>query len=138
MISGNWLMEPVGWVSEAIPIAYRCKTSMGFAPLNPSYRPRRVRPSSPHSSRPTLLPTTSNYGDGVDCTPEVRHDSYSDSGGVTVRYRALFCANAVSNSRGDWREAFTGSVTNPDGRLEAEADFTSPRMIGQATKRRRT
>lgn len=39
---------------------------------------------------------------------------------------------------GDWREAFTGSVTNPDGRLEAEADFSTPRMIGQATKRRRT
>ncbi|QQO21641.1 nitroreductase family protein [Bradyrhizobium diazoefficiens] len=39
---------------------------------------------------------------------------------------------------GDWREAFTGSVTNPDGSLEAEADFSSPRVIGQATKRRRT
>lgn len=39
---------------------------------------------------------------------------------------------------GEWREAFTGSVTNPDGSLEAEADFSSPRVIGQATKRRRT
>lgn len=39
---------------------------------------------------------------------------------------------------GDWREAFTGSVTNPDGGLEPEADFSSPRVIGQATKRRRT
>lgn len=39
---------------------------------------------------------------------------------------------------GDWREAFTGSVTNPAGSLEAEADFSSPRVIGQATKRRRT
>lgn len=39
---------------------------------------------------------------------------------------------------GDWRESFTGSVTNPDGSLEPEADFSTPRMIGQATKRRRT
>lgn len=39
---------------------------------------------------------------------------------------------------GDWREAFTGSVTNPDGGLEPEADFSSPRLIGHATKRRRT
>lgn len=38
----------------------------------------------------------------LDCTPEVRHDNYSDSGVVTMRYRALFCANEVSNSRGDW------------------------------------
>jgi hypothetical protein len=38
----------------------------------------------------------------LDCTPEVRHDNYSDSGVVTMRYRALFCANAVSNSIGDW------------------------------------
>ncbi|MDH6261223.1 hypothetical protein M2427_005167, partial [Bradyrhizobium sp. BR13661] len=32
----------------------------------------------------------------LDCTPEVRHDNYSDSGVVTMRYRALFCAKAVS------------------------------------------
>lgn len=39
---------------------------------------------------------------------------------------------------GDWREAFTGSVSNPDGALEGEADFSHPRVIGQATKRRRS
>jgi hypothetical protein len=39
---------------------------------------------------------------GVDCTPEVRHANCSDSAVATVRYRVLFCANAVSNSRGDW------------------------------------
>jgi nitroreductase len=38
---------------------------------------------------------------------------------------------------GDWKEAFTGDVTNPDGALEPEADFSKPRVIGQATKRRR-
>jgi hypothetical protein len=39
---------------------------------------------------------------------------------------------------GDWKEAFTGNVTNPDGVVEAEADFSKPRVIGQATKRRKT
>ena len=39
---------------------------------------------------------------------------------------------------GDWKEAFTGNVTNPNGVTEAEADFSKPRIIGQATKRRRT
>jgi hypothetical protein len=39
---------------------------------------------------------------------------------------------------GDWKEAFTGSVTNPDGVVEAEAGFSKPRVIGQATKRRKT
>jgi hypothetical protein len=38
----------------------------------------------------------------LDCTPELRHDNYSDSGVVTIPYCALFCAKAVSNSRGDW------------------------------------
>jgi hypothetical protein len=39
---------------------------------------------------------------GLDCTPQVRHDNSSDSGFATMRYRSLFCSNAVSNSRGDW------------------------------------
>jgi hypothetical protein len=39
---------------------------------------------------------------------------------------------------GDWKEAFTGNVTNPDGVVETEADFSKPRVIGQATKRRKT
>jgi hypothetical protein len=39
---------------------------------------------------------------------------------------------------GDWIEAFTGNITNPDGALEPEADFSKPRVIGQATKRRKT
>jgi hypothetical protein len=38
----------------------------------------------------------------VDCTPGMRHDNCSDSAVAMMRYRALFCANAVSNSRGDW------------------------------------
>ena len=37
----------------------------------------------------------------------------------------------------EWKEAFTGAVTNPDGALEQEADFSNPRVIGQATKRRK-
>jgi hypothetical protein len=37
-----------------------------------------------------------------------------------------------------WKEAFTGNITNPDGTLEPEADFFfRPRIIGQATKRRK-
>jgi hypothetical protein len=39
---------------------------------------------------------------------------------------------------GDWKEALTGNVTNPNGVLEAEADFSKPRIIGQATKPRKT
>ena len=39
---------------------------------------------------------------------------------------------------GEWRDAFTGAVTNPGGQLEPEADFSKPRVIGQATKRRKT
>ncbi|WP_315806933.1 MULTISPECIES: hypothetical protein [unclassified Bradyrhizobium] len=38
----------------------------------------------------------------LDCTPEVRHDNFSDIAGCHDGYRALFCANAASNSRGDW------------------------------------
>jgi nitroreductase len=39
---------------------------------------------------------------------------------------------------GPWKDAFAGPVTNPGGELEPEADFSSPRVIGQATKRRKT
>lgn len=38
---------------------------------------------------------------------------------------------------GDRKEAFTGNVTNSDGVVAAEADFWKPRVIGQATKRRK-
>ena len=38
----------------------------------------------------------------LDCTPGMRHDNCSDSAVAMMRYRALFCANAVSNSSGDW------------------------------------
>ena len=38
---------------------------------------------------------------------------------------------------GEWMAAFTGPVTNPEGTLEPEADFSSPRVIGRATKRRK-
>ncbi|MCS3497562.1 hypothetical protein M2189_003480 [Bradyrhizobium japonicum] len=37
---------------------------------------------------------------------------------------------------GEWKEAFAGDLANPDGVLEQEADFSVPRVIGQATKRR--
>lgn len=37
---------------------------------------------------------------------------------------------------GEWKEAFAGDMANPDGVLEQEADFSVPRVIGQATKRR--
>lgn len=39
---------------------------------------------------------------------------------------------------GPWKDAFAGAVTNPQGKLEPEADFSKPRVIGQATKRRKT
>jgi hypothetical protein len=35
---------------------------------------------------------------------------------------------------GEWRAAFTSLVTNAGGALETEADFSSPFIIGQATK----
>ena len=35
---------------------------------------------------------------------------------------------------GEWKEAFTGTIPNPNGALEPEADFSKPRIIGQATK----
>src|SRR5258708_8834633 len=36
---------------------------------------------------------------------------------------------------GDWTEAFTGKVTNPNGVTEAETDFAKPRIIDQHTNR---
>lgn len=39
---------------------------------------------------------------------------------------------------GEWADAFTGSASNPDEIMEPGADFSSPRVVGQATKRRRT
>jgi hypothetical protein len=50
-------------------------TTMGFAALYPSYL--------------------------LDCTPQVRHDNLGDRAVATTGYRALFCANTASNSRGD-------------------------------------
>lgn len=38
---------------------------------------------------------------------------------------------------GEWDAAFTSRTSNPSGDLEPEADFTAPRVAGQATKRRR-
>ena len=38
---------------------------------------------------------------------------------------------------GEWGAAFTSAHPNPAGELEPEADFSSPRVSGQATKRRR-
>jgi hypothetical protein len=39
---------------------------------------------------------------------------------------------------GEWKEAITGIITNPNGAPEPEADFSKPQIIGQATKRRKT
>src|ERR1700754_1441132 len=39
---------------------------------------------------------------------------------------------------GEWKEAFASDVANPDCVLEQEADFSIPRVIGQATKRRKS
>src|SRR3954452_10030039 len=38
---------------------------------------------------------------------------------------------------GSWTHAFTTAVANPSGVLEEQADFSSPRTAGRATKRRR-
>ena len=38
---------------------------------------------------------------------------------------------------GDWLGAFATSVANPSGTVEDQADFSKPRIAGQATKRRR-
>ena len=38
---------------------------------------------------------------------------------------------------GQWDEAFTSANCNPGGELQEVADFSSPRTMGQATKRRR-
>jgi nitroreductase len=38
---------------------------------------------------------------------------------------------------GVWSDAFSTDVANPAGQLEEEADFTTPRVFGPATKRRR-
>ncbi len=37
---------------------------------------------------------------------------------------------------GDWLPAFTTAQSNPDEQLQAEADFSSPRVQGRATRRR--
>jgi nitroreductase len=39
---------------------------------------------------------------------------------------------------GPWKQAFTDTVSNPEAQLEPAADFSSPREIGQATKRRKS
>ena len=39
---------------------------------------------------------------------------------------------------GDWKQAFTGNVTNADDTPEPEADFSKPGVVGQATKRRKS
>jgi nitroreductase len=61
-----------------------------------------------------------------------------------VRPFAMYRDNESVNSwpdgdemLGEWKEAFAGDVTNPGGVLEREADFSEPRIIGQATKRRK-
>ena len=38
----------------------------------------------------------------LDCTPGMRHDNCSDSAVATMRYRTLFCANAVAELLGDY------------------------------------
>jgi|GEM_PF-165362 len=38
---------------------------------------------------------------------------------------------------GEWADAFDTAMANPDGGLEAAADFSKPRVAGQATKARR-
>jgi hypothetical protein len=38
---------------------------------------------------------------------------------------------------GTWSEAFTGQTTNPTGQLQPKTDFSKPRSIGSATKRRK-
>ncbi|WP_299347611.1 hypothetical protein, partial [uncultured Maritalea sp.] len=37
---------------------------------------------------------------------------------------------------GERYEAYAGQITNMSGKLEEVADFSSPRTLGQATKRR--
>ena len=39
---------------------------------------------------------------------------------------------------GEWTDAFTGPASNPAQSIESEADFSHPRAISQATKRRRS
>jgi len=42
----------------------------------------------------------------------------------------------ATDKLGDWLPAFTGSVTNPDGALQPQADFSIPRIKGRSTRRR--
>lgn len=42
----------------------------------------------------------------------------------------------ISEKLGEWQDAFTTANANPSGTLEPEADFSKPRTVGQATKRR--
>ncbi len=37
---------------------------------------------------------------------------------------------------GDWQRAFTTSEANPEGQLQAEEDFSKPRVTGRSTRRR--
>ena len=39
---------------------------------------------------------------------------------------------------GEWKAVFRNSVTNPGDSLESEADFSKPRVVDQATKRRKS
>ena len=63
----------------------------------------------------------------------------------TLRPFATFGDDVSMNPRpdqdtmlGEWKEAFTSKIISPNGTLEPEADFSTPRIIGHVRKRRGT
>ena len=73
-----------------------------------------------------------------------RKNSQIDFYESTLRPFAMYRDNELmtdwkdmNEKLGVWAEAFVGKETNPSGELEPKADFSKPRAIGPATKRRK-
>ncbi len=83
------------------------------------------------------------HWDGYDPTRYRRHaqvDFYESALRPFAMYRDDADLRAwpdFAEKLGDWAEAFAGGAPNPSGALEAEADFSRPRVAGKATKARR-
>jgi nitroreductase len=80
-----------------------------------------------------------NVYDGRQYRRHAQIDFYESTLRPFAMYRDVESMEAWPDAEerlGEWRDAFTSSVTNPEASLEPEADFGRPRVSGQATKRR--
>jgi hypothetical protein len=74
----------------------------------------------------------------IEARLQCRHEN-------TLRPFAMYRGDESMNPRpdqdamlGEWKKAFTSKIISPNGTLEPEADFSTPRIIGHVRKRRST